>query len=131
MGLFANTWAARQHQLDSVFAESIRLVPKLIGGYAASVIDPDRSERLLPAIISEAPQRQHVDENAIGRDFNPALVAARTVASIDAARLGGEWPRVGDRLVAIDRHNQPSFEITAVESDGLARVLLSLVRIDP
>ncbi|MGJ5029067.1 hypothetical protein ACQR1I_19670 [Bradyrhizobium sp. HKCCYLS2038] len=131
MRLFSVTWAARQHQLDEVFAETIRLVPMLPGGYAAPVIDPNRPERLLPAIITETPQRRHIDENAIGRDFNPALVEAQTIASIDNARLGGDWPVAGDRLIAVDRPDAPVFEITVVESDGLARVLLSLVGIEP
>jgi hypothetical protein len=38
-------------------------------------------------------------------------------------------PKVGDLVVAIDRFDTSSFEVTTVESDGLARVLLSLVRL--
>jgi hypothetical protein len=131
MSLFANAWAGRQHQLDRIFGESIRLNPMLAGGYAAPVIDPDRAERLVLAIITEIPQRRHMDENALGRDFNPVMVLADTMASIDAARLNGDVPRVGDRVVAIERPDQPQFEITVVESDGLARVLLSLVKVQP
>jgi hypothetical protein len=54
---------------------------------------------------------------------------ADTIASIDQARLGADLPKVGDLLVAIDRSDTPRFEVTAVESDGLARILLSLVRL--
>ena len=128
---FAGAWASRQAQLDCTFAETIRLIPMLTGGYAALVIDPDRAERLLPAIITEIPQRKHMDENAVGRDFNPAMVVAQTTASIDQTRLNGELPKEGDRVMALDRPAQPTFEITTVESDGLARILLSLVRIAP
>jgi hypothetical protein len=32
-------------------------------------------------------------------------------------------------VIAIDRPDAPNFEVTAVESDGLARILLSLVRL--
>jgi len=131
VSLFSGAWAARQHRLDQIFAETISLIPMLTGGYAAPVIDPDRAERLLPAIITEIPQRKHMDENAIGRDFNPAMVVAQTIASIDQTRLNGELPKEGDRVMALDRPAQPTFEITTVESDGLARILLSLVRIAP
>jgi len=131
VSFFSGAWAARQHRLDQIFAETIRLIPMLTGGYAAPVIDPDRAERLLPAIITEIPQRKHMDENAIGRDFNPAMVVAQTIASIDQTRLNGELPKEGDRVMALDRPAQPTFEITTVESDGLARILLSLVRIAP
>jgi hypothetical protein len=37
-------------------------------------------------------------------------------------------PKIGDLVVAIDRSDAPRFEVTTVESDGLARILLSLVR---
>ena len=71
----------------------------------------------------------HTVENSVGRDFDRTVVMADTVASIDQAKLGGELPKVGDLVVPIDRSDTPSFEITAVESDGLARILLSLVRL--
>jgi hypothetical protein len=128
---FADAWVKRQPALDRVFAETIRLVPMLAGGYTAPLVDPDRAERLVPAIISETPERKHTVRNAVGRDFDPAIVLADTVASIDSARLGGDLPRPGDRVIAVDRPEAPAFEITVVESDGLARVLLSLVRIEP
>lgn len=98
------------------------------GGYAEAAPDPDRAERQLLAIITERPERTRTSDNAVGRDFDRMFVMADTVASIDATRLGHEWPRVGDRIVALDRPQRPAFEITVVESDGLARVLLSLVR---
>lgn len=125
---FSQTWAARQRDLDRVFAETVRIEPMRAGGYAAGVPDPDRAARQVPAIITETPQRMHTVENSIGRDFDRAVVVADVIASIDQARLGAEWPKVGDLVVAVDRLDTPSFEITAVESDGLARVLLSLVR---
>jgi hypothetical protein len=126
---FSQVWAARQPQLDRIFAETIRLVPMRAGGYAAGSLDPDRIERELPAIITETPQRLRAVENSVGRDFDRMVVMADTVASIDQAQLGPELPKVGDLVVAINRPDAPSFEVTAVESDGLARVLLSLVRL--
>jgi hypothetical protein len=125
---FSQAWAVRQPQLDRVFAETIRLVPMHAGGYAAGIPDPDRAGRQVLAIITEAPQRMRTVDNSVGRDFDRTLVMADTTASIDQARLGTEWPKVGDLVVAVDRSGEPTFEITAVESDGLARVLLSLVR---
>ena len=125
---FTHAWAARQPELDRVFAETVRLVPMRAGGYAAGVPDPDRAARQVPAIITETPGRMHTVENSVGRDFDRTVVMAETIASIDQARLGAELPKVGDLVIAIDRPDTPSFEITAVESDGLARVLLSLVR---
>jgi hypothetical protein len=122
-------WAARQPQLDRIFAETIRLVPMRAGGYAAGVPDPDRIDRQIPAIITETPQRMRAVENSVGRDFDRTVVMADTVASIDQAKFGGDLPKVGDLVIAIDRLDTPSFEVTAVESDGLARILLSLVRI--
>ena len=98
------------------------------GGYVAGVPDPDRAARQIPAIITEAPRRMRAVENSVGRDFDRAVVMADTIASIDAARLGTDLPNVGDLVMAVDRPDAPSFEIAAVESDGLARVLLSLVR---
>jgi hypothetical protein len=89
---------------------------------------PDRIERELPAIITEMPQRMRAVENSLGRDFDRTVVMADTVASIDQTKLGADLPKVGDLLVAIDRFDTPSFEVTTVESDGLARILLSLVR---
>ena len=71
----------------------------------------------------------HTVENSVGRDFDRTVVMADTMASIDQARLGAELPKVGDLVIAVDRPDTPSFEITVVESDGLARVLLSLVRL--
>ena len=68
-------------------------------------------------------------ENSVGRDFDRTVVVAETIASIDAARFGADLPKVGDLVMAIDRPDTPSFEVAAVESDGLARVLLSLVRL--
>ena len=67
-------------------------------------------------------------ENSVGRDFDRTVVTANTMASIDQAMLGAEWPKLGDLIIAVDRAESPTFEITAVESDGLARILLSLVR---
>lgn len=125
---FSQAWVARQPELDRVFTETIRLVPIWTFGYAASAPDPDRIERQVPAIITETPRRMRAVENSVGRDFDRTVVTADTVASIDQARLGAEWPKVGDLVIAVDRLDTPSFEITAVESDGLARVLLSLVR---
>ena len=130
MSSFFDAWSARQPQLDRVFAEAIRLVPKLTGGYASAVSDPDRAERELLAIMTETPSRMHTSDNSVGRDFDRAFVTADTVASIDSARLGGDLPKVGDIVIAVDRPDMPTFEITVVESDGLARVLLSLVRIN-
>jgi hypothetical protein len=129
MSHFANSWAARQPQLDRVFAETIRLVPMLIGGYTAAAFDPNRAQRELPAIITETPSRIHATANAAGRDFDRAFVMADTIASIDRSRLGSELPKVGDLAIALDRPGAPTFEITVVESDGVARVLLSLVRV--
>jgi hypothetical protein len=129
MSDFANAWESRQPQLDRVFAERIRLVPMLTGGYTAAAFDPNRAQRELPAIITETPSRMHANANAAGRDFEHAFVMADTVASIDQAKLGGELPKLGDLVIAVDRIDTPSFEITAVESDGLARVLLSLVKV--
>jgi hypothetical protein len=126
---FSQAWAARQPELDRVFAETIRLVPMRAGGYAAGSPDPDRIEREFPAIITETPQRMRAVESSVGRDFDRTVVVADTRASIDQAKLGAELPKVGDLVVAIDRPDSSSFEITAVESDGLARILLSLVRL--
>ena len=126
---FSQAWTARQSELDHVFAESIRLVPTRAGGYAAGGPDPDRIERQVPAIMTETPQRIRAVENSVGRDFDRMVVMADTVASVDQAKLGAELPKVGDLVMAIDRPDSPSFEITAVESDGLARILLSLVRL--
>jgi hypothetical protein len=126
---FSQAWAARQPQLDRVFAETIRLVPMRAGGYAAGGPDPDRIERELPAIITATPQRMRAVENSVGRDFDRMVVMADTVASIDQAKLGADLLKVGDLLVAIDRLDAPRFEVTAVEGDGLARILLSLVRL--
>jgi hypothetical protein len=126
---FLQAWAARQPQLDRIFAETIRLVPMRAGGYAAGVPDPDRIDRQIPAIITETPQRMRAVENSVGRDFDRTVVMADTVASIDQAKFGGDLPKVGDCVIAVDRLDTPSFEVTAVESDGLARILLSLVRI--
>lgn len=128
MSQFSKTWTASQPALDRAFAETVRLVPMRSGGYADAAPDLDRAERQVLAIITERPDRKRTVENAVGRDFDRALVMAETVASIDAGRLGGEWPKVGDRVILLDRPDQPAFEITVVESDGLARVLLSLVR---
>ena len=129
MSQFSEAWAARQPALDRAFAETIRLVPRRPGGYAEGAADPDRSERQVLAIITERPDRIRTGQNAVGREFDQAIVMADTVASIDTTRLGGEWPKVGDHVVLLDRPDQPVLEITVVESDGLARVLLSLVRI--
>ena len=129
MSQFLDAWTARQPALDRAFAETIRLVPRRPGGYAEGAADPDRSERQVLAIITERPDRMRTVQNAVGRDFDRAIVMADTVASIDTMRLGGEWPKVGDRAILPDRPDQPAFEITVVANDGLARVLLSLVRI--
>jgi hypothetical protein len=129
MSSFFDAWSARQPQLDRVFAETIRLVPMQAGGYTAAAFDPSRAQREFPAIITETPSRMHATANAAGRDFDRTFVMADTVASIDQVKLGGELPKVGDLVVARDRPDAPTFEITAVESDGLARVLLSLVRV--
>jgi hypothetical protein len=126
---FSQAWVARQPELDRIFAETIRLVPMRAGGYAAGSLDPDRIERELPAIITETPQRMRAVKNSVGRDFDRMVIMADTVASIDQAKLGAYLPKAGDLLVAIDRSDTPSFEITTVESDGLARILLSLVRL--
>jgi hypothetical protein len=88
---FSQAWTARQHGLDRIFAETIRLVPMRAG---------DRT-----------------------------VVMADATARIDQAKLEGQLPKVGDLVVAIDRPDAPSFEVTTVESDGLARILLSLVRL--
>jgi len=125
---FSQAWAARQSELDRVFAENVRIVPMRAGGYAAGVADPDRAARQVLAIITETPGRMRTVENSVGRDFDRTVVTADTVASIDRERLGAEWPKVGDLVIAVDRPQNPTFEIAAVESDGLARVLLSLVR---
>jgi len=129
MQRFSEAWSARQYQLDRVFGETIRLVPMEAGGYTAGIPDPDRAERQIPAIMTEAPRRMRMVENSVGRDFDRTVVMADTVAGIDQAKLEGQLPKVGDLVVAIDRPDTPSFEITAVESDGLARILLSLVRL--
>lgn len=129
MSKFFEAWNSRQPQLDAVFAEPVRLVPMWPGGYAEAAPDPDRAERQVLAIITERPERTRTVDNAVGRDFDRGFVMADTVASIDAAGLGDDWPKVGDRVVAMERPQTPAFEITVVESDGLARVLLSLVRI--
>jgi hypothetical protein len=126
---FSQAWAAQQPELDRVFAETIRLVPTRAGGYAAGLPDPDRIERQVPAIITETLQRMRAVENYVGRDFDRTVVMADTTASIDQAKLEGELPKVGDLVVATDRPDAPSFEVTTVESDGFARVLLSLVRL--
>lgn len=98
------------------------------GGYAAGVPDPDRIEQQLRAIITETPRRMRTVENSVGRDFDRTVVMADTTARINREWFGAELPKVGDVVIAVDRPETPSFEITAVESDGLARVLLSLVR---
>jgi hypothetical protein len=126
---FSQAWAARQPELDRIFAETIRLVPMRAGGYTAGIPDPDRIERQVPAVITETPRRMRTVENSIGRDFDRTVVVADTIASIDQASLGAELPKVGDLVIAIDRFDAPSFEVTAVESDGVARVLLSLVKL--
>jgi hypothetical protein len=126
---FSQAWAARQSELDRVFAETIRLVPMRAGGYAAGGPDPDRIERQVPAIITEKPQRMRAVENSVGRDFDRMVVMADTVASIDQTKLVADLPKAGDLVIAIDRPDTPSFEVTTVESDGLARILLSLVRL--
>jgi hypothetical protein len=126
---FSQAWAARQPELDRIFAETIRIVPMRAGGYATGGPDPDRIERQIPAIMTEAPRRMRMVENSVGRDFDRTVVMADTVASIDQANLGAELPKVGDLVIAVDRSDTPSFEVTTVESDGLARVLLSLVRL--
>jgi hypothetical protein len=128
MAHFSQTWAAQQPDLDRVFAETIRILPMRAGGYAAGVPDPDRAARQVLAIITETPARMRTVENSVGRDFDRTVITADTMASIDRARLGTEWPKVGDLVIAVDRLDTPSFEITAVETDGLSRVLLSLVR---
>ena len=126
---FTHAWAARQGELDRVFAETVRLVPMRAGGYVAGSPDPHRAARQIPAIITETPGRMRTVENSVGRDFDRTVVVAETIASIDAARFGADLPKVGDLVMAIDRPDTPSFEVAAVESDGLARVLLSLVRL--
>jgi hypothetical protein len=126
---FSQAWSARQPELDRVFAETIRLVPMRAGGYAAGNPDPDRIEREFPAIITETPQRVRAVENSVGRDFDRMVVMADTVASIDQAKLGADLPKVGDLVIAVDRLDTLSFEVTTVESHGLSRILLSLVRL--
>jgi hypothetical protein len=126
---FSQAWAARQPELDRIFSETIRLVPMRAGGYAAGGPDPGRIERQVQAIITEKPQRMRAVENSVGRDFDRMVVMADTVASIDQTKLVADLPKAGDLVIAIDRPDAPSFEITTVESDGLARILLSLVRL--
>ena len=126
---FSQAWAARQPELDRIFSETIRLVPMRAGGYAAGGPDPGRIERQVQAIITEKPQRMRAVENSVGRDFDRMVVMADTVASIDQATLAANLPKAGDLVIAIDRPGTPSFEITTVESDGLSRILLSLVRL--
>lgn len=60
---FSQAWAARQPELDRIFAETLRLVPMRAGGYAAGVPDLDRAARQVPAIITETPRRMHTLEN--------------------------------------------------------------------
>jgi hypothetical protein len=59
------------------------------GCYTAGNPDPDRAERQVPAIMTEAPRRMHMVENSVGRDLDRMVVMADTVASIDQAKLGG------------------------------------------
>lgn len=126
---FSQASAARQPELDRVFAETVRIVPIRAGGYAAGAPDPDRIEQQIPAILSETPKRMRAVENSVGRDFDRMVAMADTVASIDPAMLGVDLPKVGDLIKAIDRPETPSFEVTTVESEGFARILLSLVRV--
>jgi hypothetical protein len=74
---FAEAWAARQPQFDVVFAETVRLVPMLPGGYRADLQDPGRQLRELPAIITEKPMRRHAVENVIAATSTGASSPSR------------------------------------------------------
>jgi hypothetical protein len=115
MNPFTETWAARQRQLDHVFAEVIRLIPMLAGGYAAPVIDPDRAERLLPAILTEIPQRRHMDARKPG--------ALRNGAPFKDWVLPAAMERIRRKLASVDDGGRQMVDIlTAVLTDGLPAV---------
>ena len=127
MTSFSQAWSARQGELDPVFAENHWTRPMRAGGYAAGV--PDRTAQL-------GNYRNHYGSttaHARGREFRrPRFRSRCRHGQYDRQhRCCKAWdrlPNVGDLVMAVDRPDAPSFEIAAVESDGLARVLLSLVR---
>lgn len=126
MPRFSETWAARQPQLDAVFAEAVRLVPLRQDGYAEATPDPDRAEQQVLAIVTERPDRKRTVDNAVGRDFDRMFVIAVTApmpkwqritchpCQSDTGHVGQHRRRIGFGLCGL------LVRLSAQESAGLA-----------
>ncbi len=119
--------------VDRRFAGSASDAPKMLlivpmcsgKGYTAPAPDGSRQPIEVIGALIRRPERMHVVDNRLGKDFNRALVMRETYATIDTARLGSLAVRKGDQVVDLD--SGETLEVTAVEPHAITRTRLTLV----
>lgn len=128
-------------EVDFVFAEMVRFEPQTLReaySIAGPEPDPDRAVRELLAVVREDRGQSHV--RGVGREYShggglpasPQADFASAPIVIKIAKIlfdtPADWPRKGDKLVAIDRPGVPVFVVEQSMPDDRSRVRCLCVR---
>ena len=108
--------------VDDLFGEEIRIEPRADGDLLKGVADPARPVATIIAVVDYNPiVVRSRDPGRYGAD-TPDLSGEKLHVSIADSRLPYKL-KAGDRIVAIDRPDQPTFAVAIVEPDGLGRTV--------
>jgi hypothetical protein len=123
--------AASSAAVDAVYGRRLRIVPMVRSQYGAAMVDPNRPVREVVGELREVPDRIKVTDAAskIGRDFDTAILGARTVATIDPLQLSGDVPVALDRIELLDDDGEVvgRYDIVNVETPG-GRIIMPLTK---
>ena len=124
--LAADTDAA----VDDQFGEVARLVPMVkLPEYEEPSQDPDRLPvEVVGVFISSGDQVLGLAGDHAGSPLISRIAVGELFFSVTLAELGAFDPRVGDRIVLLERNND-TLEINRIPAADTGRIRLSLVQL--
>ncbi|TVR06634.1 MAG: hypothetical protein EA385_15050 [Salinarimonadaceae bacterium] len=126
---FAQLESAASVVVDSLHAETTRLIPRVAGEFVAGGADASRVERDIQGIVDFNPEIARAKEKRQYDGHRPEVDGEKVHISYRVPALGlpATWPRAKDHIRAEDRPGKPVFQVVTVEPDGIGRLVCRCV----
>lgn len=129
-----NSFAARTafRAVQREFGEVVRIEPRKEADYTDALPDPSRPARQLTAVVALTPTVDKFEGSREGSKINTGLRVSVREATIwlppDTYAAIGYGLREGDRILLIERPQEPSYKISrAPETSDRGDVVITLV----
>jgi len=115
--------------VDRMYGERVRLSPRKRGEFVSQSVDPARPVRIVVAVVDFMPVAALPKDTSRFDGMQPMVAADSSIVSFDEAVFEpkADWPKQGDAIETLDRAENVTMSVAAVEPDGLGRVLCKVM----